>query len=202
MRRPEQCRCRSILSPCELALSSIEQFCSNPARPRGPTQTAPLARPCRAHKKRRPKASFLVQRDNPHSGITNSLGRAGLALVVFPADLELVAVLGGLGTETKQRVLGHTDTHAGARHELAVQLDVELLDEMCRNRLAGGLVLAHAGLHRLGQEHQHLDSAFLGAGTDFCFSGHDLNSSLSNSFVTRPLTAAAAARDLDLLASG
>src|SRR4030067_1962364 len=114
MRRPEQCRCRSILRPCELALSPIEQFCSHPARTPGPTETVPLARPCRAHKKSRPKAAFLVQRDNPHSGINNSLGRAGLALVVFPADPELVAILGGLSTETNQRVLGKPGNHTRA----------------------------------------------------------------------------------------
>jgi len=49
--------------------------------------------------KKPPDGGFFVQQDNLRSSLNNGLGRAGLALVVFPVNLDLVTVLGGLGAE-------------------------------------------------------------------------------------------------------
>src|SRR6202022_1371891 len=74
--------------------------------------------------------------------------RVGCALVVDPADLEVVALLGALEAELDIGVLGDRRSPVGDKDVVAVMFEGQLLDEMRRNDLALG-VLDEAGIHRM-----------------------------------------------------
>src|ERR1700755_604433 len=65
-------------------------------------------------------------------------GGVGCALVVNPADLEIVTLVAALEAELDIRVLGHRGAPVGHEHRLAVALEGQLLDEMRRDQLALG----------------------------------------------------------------
>src|SRR5206468_7612221 len=72
----------------------------------------------------------------------------GGALVVGPADLQLVALLPALERELDVGVLGDAATPVGDEHRLAVIFEGQLLDEMRRDDLALR-ILDEAGIHRV-----------------------------------------------------
>src|SRR4051812_23038505 len=87
-------------------------------------------------------------------------GAVGGALVVDPAYLQVVVLLGALEGELDIGVLGNAAAPVGDEHTLAVMLEDELLDEMRRNDLALG-VLYEAGIHRVLDQRLHLgDTVF------------------------------------------
>src|SRR6202158_5216525 len=75
-------------------------------------------------------------------------GRVALALVVDPADLQVVALLAALEAELDIGVLGDGRAPVGDEYAFAVIFKGQLLDEMRRNDLALG-VLDEAGIHRM-----------------------------------------------------
>src|SRR3982074_3880614 len=62
--------------------------------------------------------------------------RISCALIVDPADLEVVALLAALEGELDVGVLGDAAAPVGDEHRLAVILEGQLLDEMRRDDLA------------------------------------------------------------------
>src|SRR5882757_8191027 len=75
-------------------------------------------------------------------------GGVGRALVVDPADLQVIALLAALEGELDVRVLGNAAAPVGREHVLAAILEGQLLDEMRGNDFALG-VLYEAGIHRV-----------------------------------------------------
>src|ERR1700681_664104 len=75
-------------------------------------------------------------------------GRIALALVVDPADFQLVALLAALEREFDVGVLGDGSTPIGDEYAFAVVFEGQFPDEMRRNDLALG-VLDEAGIHRV-----------------------------------------------------
>src|ERR1700730_9096918 len=105
------------------------------------------ARPARARPKRmewQTSASLNLRR-----------GGVGRALVVDPADLQVVAFLAALERELDVRVLGNAAAPVGREDVLAVIFEGELLDEMRRNDLALG-VLDEARVHWVLDQRLHL----------------------------------------------
>src|SRR5512147_681293 len=90
------------------------------------------------------KTARRAERLAPGSADGGLVG-AAVALVVLPADRDLVAGLGALDRELQERVLGHRRAPLGRHHRLAVVAGGDFLDEPGRDRLAGS-VLALAGL--------------------------------------------------------
>src|ERR1700687_2047754 len=75
-------------------------------------------------------------------------GGIGRALVVDPADFQIVALLAALETELDVGVLRDRRTPVGNEYVFAVMFEGQLLDEMRRDDLALG-VLDEAGIHRM-----------------------------------------------------
>src|SRR3954468_23133253 len=75
-------------------------------------------------------------------------GGIGRALVVDPADFEIVALLAALEGELDIGILGDAAAPVGDEHRLAVIFEGQFLDEMCWNDFALG-VLDEAGIHRV-----------------------------------------------------
>src|ERR1700722_610521 len=75
-------------------------------------------------------------------------GRIGCALVVDPADFQIVALLAALEAELDIGILGDRSTPVGNEYALAVIFEGQFLDEMRRNNLALR-VLDEAGIHRM-----------------------------------------------------
>src|SRR4051812_29274405 len=71
----------------------------------------------------------------------------GGALVVEPADLQVVALLGPFEGEFHVRVLGYPTAPVGDEDGLAVMFERKLLDEVGWNQFTFG-VLDEAGIHR------------------------------------------------------
>src|SRR5882672_8851863 len=92
-------------------------------------------------------------------------GGVGRALVVDPADLQVIALLAALEGELDVRVLGNAAAPVGREHVLAVILEGELLDEMRRNDFALG-VLDEAGIHRVLDQRLHLGGLAARSGAD------------------------------------
>src|SRR3954464_8592487 len=82
-------------------------------------------------------------------------GGVGRALVVDPADLQIVTLLAALEGELDVRVFRNAAAPVGGEHVLAVIFERQLLDEMRRNDLALG-VLDEAGVHRMLDQRLHL----------------------------------------------
>src|SRR5207248_11615301 len=82
-------------------------------------------------------------------------GGVGRALVVDPADLQVIALLAALERELDVGVLGNAAAPVGREYVLAVMLEGKLLDEMRGNDLAFG-VLDEAGIHRMLDQRLHL----------------------------------------------
>src|SRR5580692_6151219 len=87
-------------------------------------------------------------------------GRIALALVVDPADLQVVALLAALEGELDIGVLGDRRSPIRCEYWLAIIFEGQLLDEMRRDQLALG-VLDIAGVHRVLD--QRLDFGVLAA---------------------------------------
>src|SRR6266851_5026411 len=75
-------------------------------------------------------------------------GGIGRALVVDPADFQIVALLAAHETELDVGVLRDRRTPVGNEYVFAVMFEGQLLDEMRRDDLALG-VLDEAGIHRM-----------------------------------------------------
>src|SRR5258708_22733749 len=80
---------------------------------------------------------------------------AAFAVVVQPADLDLVAPGAALDAEREHRIARHPLADLAVDHRLAVQLHGHVLDEMHRHDPALR-VLALAGLHRMGHQDANL----------------------------------------------
>src|SRR3989344_4399458 len=118
------------------------------------------------HKKTAHWAVFYLQYLRSRK-IHGPFERAGLAHVVAPENLELVAVLGALEPETDQRVFGNAGADVHRRHDLAIVFQRHPLDEMRRDFLAGVFVGAQTGFHRVHNQQLQLNAAILGAGAHF-----------------------------------
>jgi hypothetical protein len=94
--------------------------------------------------------------------------------VIDPADTDLIAGLATLEAERQVRVFGHGRTPFCHQDVLAVVLAIDFLDEMGRNDLAGFLVLAQAGFHRVLDQRLDRDGIALGFGADFNTVRHDM----------------------------
>src|SRR5258708_38010391 len=81
-------------------------------------------------------------------------GGVGRALVVDPAEFQVVALLAALEAELDIGVLGDAAAPVGDEHGLAVILEGQLLYEMRRYDFALG-VLDEAGFHRVLDQRLH-----------------------------------------------
>src|ERR1700722_5204895 len=81
-------------------------------------------------------------------------GSVGLALVVDPAYLQIVALVGALECEFDVRVLGDSCPPIGNENRPAVMFEREFLDEMRRDECAL-VILYEAGIHRMLDQRLH-----------------------------------------------